>query len=258
MTGILGALLVLACLIGVYALLLGGIGGRRGRPPAGVLTRLRDPSKAPIAVAAMSGFALGTMSALTDSHADSSSGVMIGLLLAITLAIPGIGHLTLAACGLVGTIVAFWQLGIFLVGDGDATSAAYRGALVGLLFACFALAIVLFDRSRALRGEVGLAFFGLVDVMTFLAQPGNRSTLSLDGVSHLAFLALVGAISFGLGWAASEYVLGVVALAVATVSFAESSVVGDARQAWIGLVAAGTAFGLTLVGRSLVARVLGR
>lgn len=255
MSAILGPLLVLGFLIGIYALIFSGGRGRVGRPPSGVLTRLRSPTDAPLGVAALSGLALGGMVTVTDPHADGQSGLAIGVVLAVTLAMPAIQHLTLAACGLVGVIVAVWEALRFTSGEGsDGLVTAYRVALMALILACFGASVVIFGRGSALRGERGLALFGLVEVITFLAHPGNRDSLSLDGVGHATFLVVACGVACVLGWAASEYVLGIVALAVATATMLTNATVGDANAAWVGLVAAASAVVLTVAARALFDR----
>ena len=256
MADILGPILVLAFLIGLYAFIFSGGKGRVGRPPKGVLTRLRDPTGSPLGVAAMCGLALGSMLTLWDSSANGQSGIAIGLILALALSIPAIEHLALLACGFViANILALINATLFVAGDGvDGLAAGYRLALMALLLACFVGASILFGRMSALRGERGLA-----------SRPGRDRHVPCPTRQPCDFRARrdrargipLGrcAVALALGWAASEYVLGIVALAVATLTLLEDSVAGNADSAWVGLVAAVSAVAFTALGRVLLRRV---
>ena len=242
MSGIVNGLIVLFALIGTYAFMFRGLPGRNGRPPSGVATRLPDPTDAHWAVAGMGAYALGSTVTVTDPNANSTSGLAIGLLAALVFLVPGVKGLATPIFGVLGLLVGALQMVLF-VSSGDELTAVYRVTLMLLITVCFGASAVLFGRTRALSGTRGLALLGLVEIVSFLAFPANRSTLSLDGVSHTTYLFMACGLAVTLGWAASEYVLGVVTLAVLTTSYLANAVIGDADQAWVGFVAAVAAWG---------------
>lgn len=260
LSGILGPILVLGLLMGLYAFMFGGLAGRtsaRGR----ALTGLADPSQSRLGVAALGGFALGNLAVRIDGAADSVVGFTLGFVLGITLAIPVARQFAIAACFVLGTVLALWTMIEFIAGDeaGD-LAVIYRIALMALLFACYVLSALLFGRTSAVRGESGLALFGLVELVTFLAQSGGVTPLGLDRLGHLVFLGIVCGVAFLVGWAATQdgasgFVLGVMALALGTLAFLTDAVVGNAQIAWVGLVAALTAAAFTFLSGAVTRRV---
>ena len=230
----MSALLVLGCLIWVIKFILFGAAGRVGRPPSGVLTRYVSPADAPVAAATMGGYALGTAIVLTDTRADSQTGILIGAVVAVFMAFRAVERLTVPALGVVGMVCAVIQTVDFIRGgDYDALKTTYRLALTLLVFTCFVFGTVIFNRASALRGERGLALLGVVDVVSFLARPTAADLFSLGSVSHGLFLVGAGTAAFAVGWAASEAVLGLVGIAVVGLSVAL-----NAPNGWLGVVAA--------------------
>ncbi|WP_244929971.1 hypothetical protein [Nocardioides sp. W7] len=259
MSEILTAVLVLVALAGVYALLLGRMPGRVGRPPRGFLTRQGDPSGTPLGTAALAGLAIGGALVLLNPAADTGTGALVGLVVGLLVSRPAFLPVVLPLFGWTGVVLALVGLVRFVVGTdpaGDDLRVTYRAALAGLLLAAFALGLLVHG-LRAAVGRRGLALLAVVDLVTMLAHPGNRDTLALDPVGHLTYLAVAGGFAFLVGLLASEFVLGALALALATVTLAADAVAGDARSAWVGLVAAGVAVAVLLtVGRLLGGRLL--
>lgn len=242
MSETLALVVVAAVLAGILAFMFSGGRGRRGRPPRGVMTRLSDPGGARWAVAAMGGLALGSAYGQFIPGADAGAGAAIGILLGVVLLIPGISAITEVAVGVVAGVLAMVNLVVFLVAE-DASltiGLAYRIALVLVLTASFSVGVLLSGHMMAV-GRIGLGVFGVVETLTFLADPAQRSSLGADGVGTTIYLLVSAVLAFGVGWAASEYVIGVIAIALAIVSFMRDAVVGDPTAAWVGGVAAITA-----------------
>ncbi len=247
MRELLSLLLVLGCLILIIRFILGGGRGRVGRPPAGVLTRYVSPTDSVVPAAALGGYAMGTAIVITDPHADEQTGILIGLLIAVFVAFPAAQRFTIPALGVVGAVCALIQMGnIMWGGEYDALKTAYRAALVLLVFTSFVAGTVIFDRASALKGERGLALLGVVDVVGFLVRPTGADLFDIDQVGHAAFLLCAGGIAFALGWAASEAVLGLVGIAVVGLT-----VLLNAPDGWLGVVAALSAAAFTAVGRGI-------
>lgn len=246
MRDLLSGLLILGCLIWITRFLLGYGRGRVGRPPKGICTRLRDPGEAPVAAAVLGGYALGTAAVLVDPHADSSTAIVIGGIVAVLMAFRGIEPLVKVALGIVACICALIRMGYVVLGDAyDELAVIYRLALVGLVFFCFLLAVMVFDRASALKGERGLALLGIVDIVDFIARPAGVDMFNLAPVGHAAFLVVAAAAAFGLGWAVSEATLGIVGIAVLGLS-----VIFDGPLGWLGVLAALSAAGFTVIARA--------
>lgn len=264
MTNIVGTLVLLAALMGVFAILFRGVLPKhRGRGVGGILTRLTSPSDAPIAAAALCAMTLAAALSRADRLADSSSAIAIGVILGVMVAVPGCQHLTIAACGVVGFALALVDAGryVFGVSEFGYLALAFRVSLMLLVLACFWLAVVLFDRRSALRGERGLALFGLVEIATFLAAPTGRDIFGFGHVSATAYVVAGCVLAFVVGFAVSEYLLGLIAIALAVTVWFGNAVFGDAgngdpRAAWLGLVAAVVA-GVIVLATSAVFRRLG-
>lgn len=246
MDDIFGALILMCAFIGLYAFMFRGTTGRVGRPPRGFLTRGKSPTDAPLGLAAMGAYALGSAAGLTNEEAGGSTGLLIGLLVALVVVVPGVRQLSGPVFDVLGVTLALWAMISFALGDGDDLGTFYRVSLMALILACFVGAIFLFGRLSAFRGGRGLALLGLVDIVTFLASPSTQDSLSLSAVDHLTFLVVAGGIAFALGFLASEYVLGVVAFAVVSVSLLNEAVVGNANSAWVALVATLSAVGFVI------------
>lgn len=246
MTGAVGTLMLLAALMGVFAILFRGVLPKhRGRGAGGILTRLTSPSDAPIAAAALCALTLAAGMSRVDRLADSTSAIAVGVLLGALVAIPACQHLTIAACGVVGFVIALIDAGRFILGASEFgyLTPVFRVSLMLLVLACFWLAVVIFDRHSALRGERGLALFGLVEIATFLAAPTGRDIIGFGHVSATAYVIAACVLAFIVGFAVSEYLLGLIALALVVTVWFGNAVFGDIdngdpRAAWLGFVAA--------------------
>jgi hypothetical protein len=225
-TGILTGLLVIALLLWILRFIVGGGKGRVGRPPTGFLTRFKDPRSAPLPAAALGGYALASALVILDpTTTDVTSGIMVGVVVAVALAVRAIERYSVLALGFVGLFCGVVVAHDFVFHHrhhNDPQTSTYRAALMLLIFACFVAATVLFDRAAALHGERGLALLGIVDVVTFLASPRGFDTLSMSPVNHGLFVLGACAAAFLLGAAVSEATLGLVAMAVLVVDLAFS------------------------------------
>lgn len=237
----------MGCLVWIIKFVFFGAKGRVGRPPSGVLTRYVSPADGPVPAATLGGYALGTAIVLTDSRANSQTGILIGAVVAVFLAFRAAERLTIPALGVVGLVCAVIQMVNFIHGgEYDTLKTVYRLALVLLVFTCFVLGTVIFNRSSAIHGERGLALLGLVDIVSFLARPTGSDLFSLGSVSHGLFLTCAATAAFAVGWAVSEAVLGLVGLVVVGLS-----IVLNAPNGWLGVVAAVAAAGFTTIARAV-------
>lgn len=241
MREIFGMLLLAVLLLGIYRLMLRGGVGNVGRPPRGVWTRLKDPSGAPAGLAAMTSIALASGLTHLDPQTTVTSGAVVGLIVAVAMMVGSRGSrlgVGAWAVELVGIVMAFWELGRFLVGDGQVLSVAYRISVCVALLGSFALGAVVLRRGSAVRGKRGMALFGLVEIVTFLASPSTQDEFRLDGLATAVFVLVVAALAFTLGCAVSEFTLGISALAVITVMWLQQVTVQDANAATVAVVAA--------------------
>ncbi|MEP9385590.1 hypothetical protein [Nocardioides sp. KR10-350] len=243
---LLAGILVLGCLAWIIKFMIFGGDGRVGRPPKGIGTRFASPADSPIPAAALGAYALGTAIVITDARADSQTGILIGAVVAVFMAFRAAERLTVTALGIVGFVCALIQMVHIVRGQAyDALESGYRLALVLLVFACFLLGTLVFNRASALRGERGLALLGLVDIVGFLTRPTGADMFNLDEISHLLFLFVASSVAFALGWAVSEATLGLVGIAVVGLA-----VMLGGPDGWLGVVAAVSAVGFTIVARA--------
>lgn len=259
MTGLLGPLLAVAFLFGIFAFMFRGTRGRVGRPPSGVMTRQRSPGDTRWVAAAMGGLAIG--SALgAYFHADTVTGVVVGGLLGVLLVIPMLEIFTRLALNAIAFVLSLVAAAVFIAGAGgfDALSSAYRILVIVSILAAFGVGVFVSGGYRAaLRGDRGLELFGIVEVATFLAAPSGRDAMSLGVLTNATYLPIAAGVAALIGWAASEYVLGVLALAIVLTVWFRESVFGDAYAGWAGIVTAVASVGTVLV-LSKVFRLSGR
>ena len=158
---------------------------------------------------------------------------------------------------MIALIVAIVSAILFVVGDrtaADDTSAVYRLLTVGLVLGAFALGVVLPDHRSAFAGDRGLALFGVIEVATFLAAPTGRDAMQLGALTNVAYLPIAAGVAMLIGWCASEFVLGILTVAVAVTVWFRESVFGDPHAGWAGLVTAGASVGTVV----LLSRFFGR
>jgi len=251
-TGIVGALLVLALLVGVFALMLRGGPGFVGRPPKGIWTRQRDPTEGAYFAAPMAAYAVAAFAASFANAFTSSTAIAIGFIFAVLATVPGIREVAVMFCGWVAVLLAFYAAGRFIAGAGefDELASLYRLGVMVVVLLAFCLGALLGDRDSAIAGSRGYALFGLVEIATFLAAPSGRDTVALGQLGNAAFLALIAVVGALVGWAVSPYMLGVIVIAVAVLSALQTH--QDPSTA-AGLWAAGTAAVALFLGRSLMA-----
>ncbi len=94
----------------------------------------------------------------------------------------------------------------------------------------FFLVAALFQRSRLLTKRGGLSLFALVEIATFLAAPGGQDVIGLTGKPDWMAIALALALAIVMGFAASEFILGLVAIAIAWISWSMDLVMGGASS----------------------------
>lgn len=251
-----------AALFGVYALILGkGLRGRVGRPPSGIGTRFTDPSGEGLAATALAAFAINTlMETGKDGGATlhGGTGAALGLLLALLLTMrvtQGLTSSALSVLGLVAAVVAGVQ---FVSGPEQANfGRIYRTALVLLTISCFTLAVLIFRRASALKGARGLALFGLVDIAVFVAGPGGAQMFELTPGRHTFYVLTASVFAFLLGWAVSEFTLGLTAIGVAvtTVGLSATGLTSTphAPDEFTGVVATVVVFLLVRTAAKLIA-----
>lgn len=246
----LSAILVIGCLLAIMKFMLGGRKGRIGRPPSGIGTRFLSPSDTPIAAAAMGGYSIGIVMSLVNAQADGNAGILIGAVVAVFASIRTTGGVTITALSVVGFFCALFQMARIIQGEEhDALESIYRLALVLMVFCCFVLATLIFNRGSAFKRDRGLALLGIVDIIGFLARPTGSDLFNLDAVSHLVFILSAGAVAFALGWAASEATLGLVGIAVVGLS-----VILGGPDGWLGVIAAVSAAGFTAAAGAVIRR----
>jgi hypothetical protein len=247
---LLQGVLVLGCLVGILVFVFKGGKGRVGRPPSGILTRPKPPGQEGLGLAVLAALAL---SGLTNGALGGpAGGAVVGLLVALGTAVAGLRTLTGVAANVLGVAAAAVGAYTFTVSDTfDPLTVVYRISLMSLLFAFFCLGVLVFNRASAVAGARGLALFGLIEIVTYLADPGGADVFVLDDVSHLAFVGIVCVAAFALGWAASEFVIGVTAIAVSLAALAYGTAVpGGPEQGWAGVLAmAGAAVAFLVVAR---------
>ncbi|MGN6302630.1 MAG: hypothetical protein ACTHN8_16230 [Angustibacter sp.] len=214
---------VLAGLLVVYALVLGGLRGRVGRPPAGIGTRFADPSGEGLAATLLTVLAIGSLTGAASGSTGALSvegAAALGLLLATLLTLGVTRGATTAALSVLGVVAAVVEGAQFVSGpDAGGLGRLYRISLVLLVIACFGAAALVFHRASAVRGARGLALFALIDIAVFLAGPGGAQLFSLSAGRHLVYLGAACACAFLLGWAVSELTLGLAAIGVAVTTF---------------------------------------
>lgn len=256
MTELIGPLVAFAFLCGVFAVMFRSTRGRVGAPPRGFATRRRSPDDARWVAAALGGLAIG--SALGAwLHADTVAGLVVGGVIGLSLSIPVLRSPARLVLNIVALVIAVVSAALFVVGDDmgtDSTSTLYRFLTVGLILGAFALGVVLPDHRSAFAGDRGLALFGVVEVATFLAAPGGRDAMHLGALTNVAYLPIAAGIAMLIGWLASEFVLGILSVAVAVTVWFRESVFGDPYAGWAGLVTAVAAVATVV----LLSRIVGR
>ncbi|MFI8774647.1 hypothetical protein ACIGKQ_21145 [Gordonia sp. NPDC062954] len=260
MSGLIGALVVFAFLAGIFMVMFRGVGGRVGRPPKGVLTRLRPADEIRWAAAALGGLAIGGFVARFVPDTDTVAGIVLGVVIGAMMAPPVIGRHVVAVVGIAVFVIALVEAYLFIAGDGhyDSLSIAYRVVVMTTILAAYTLGVVVFGRRSAISGPRGYALFALVDVTTFLAAPAGRDALALGVVNNFIYLLIACGAAFVVGWASSEYILSVLAMAVAITTWLQQSVYGNADQAWTGIVTGAAAAATVLLSSRLFGRVRSR
>ncbi|WP_313535452.1 hypothetical protein [Arsenicicoccus bolidensis] len=215
-------LLVLAGLLAVYALILGGparttlgggLRGRVGRPPRGISTQYADPTAEGPAAVLLGSLAVGSIAENVGHHVGLREGAAVGAVLAISLTIRPLRRwatILLSTAAIVATII---EAAAF-IGDSDEglLGQTYRSAVVLLSSSCFLLSVILFNRRSALAAGRALVLFGLIDITTFLAGPAGAHLYDLGTTRHLIYLCALCAVSAAMGWAASELTLSLAAV----------------------------------------------
>lgn len=248
MTELIGPVVALAFLLGIFAFMFRGTRGRVGRPPDGFMTRQRSPTETPWVAAAMGGLAIGTALG-AYLHADTSAAVVVGALVGLSLAIPVLRGVSSIVLNVIAFVLALMSAGLFIVGTAtvDPLWPVYRVVVIVTVLAAFALGVLIPGHQSALRGQRGLELFGIVEVATFLAAPSGRDAMYLSGVTNITYLLFAIGVAAVIGWIASEYILGVLAIAVAVTVWFRESVYGDATAGWAAIVTAAAAVGVVFL-----------
>lgn len=217
---VFGVLLVFAFLAFIFSVMFRGVGGRVGRPPKGVLTRLKDPQDSPVFAAALAAYALGKFVAEAGSSYDATASVIIGFLAAILVSVRSSRRFALAVCSVLAAVLAVVEAVAFVRGEGTFVEGEsfYRLGLMLVVLLSFVLGAFLGRRDSAIAGPRGVSLLALVEISTFLADPVGRGFLAIDQLGNGILMAVVAGIGVVLGWAVSEFVLGVVVVAIAVVA----------------------------------------
>jgi len=256
MSDLLSPVLVLAGLIGVFAIIFRGVvPKRRGPGIEGFLTRLTSPSDLPIALATLSSFAVAIALSRLKLLTDTKGAVAVGVLIGILVAVPLSQQLTVWVCGnVVSPGLAAWEAVLFIRADSefDAWTSRFRASLMLLVFATFVLGMMIFNRGKAIHGHRGLALFGLIEIITFAAAPSGREIFELAAVGAGTYIVVCCGLAFLVGARLSEFLLGLISMAVTVTVWFEASVYGDIEAgdplaAWLGFVAAVSAAIVVLV-----------
>ncbi len=217
MRDLLSALLVLGMLTGVIMLMLPG---RRsgGNPTGDFLARMGAPS------GYFGVFLIGALACaqLIANFKDVGAlGFETGLILGIVVA-PVIRYrptrTTLSIIGFIAGLMTAYRLVSSQslpppTGVDALDSGAFRLSLMLIVLTCFALGAGLGQmggRSSSvvqLGGEGGLAFFGLVDLATFVAAPVGAELLGLEPDRFYVYLAIAAIGSALVGLATGPLVL---------------------------------------------------
>lgn len=252
MADILGLLLLLGCVVGTFTVIFRGFGSRVGRPPSGILTRYRDPQGSRFFAAALAAYALAMFLAGIGPTFGASESVVVGFLMAILVSLRSLKGVTIAFCNLLAAFLAFHGAFIFIKGSGsfEGLAALYRLGLMMVVLLSFTLGAFVGKRDSAVAGTRGYALFGLVEISTFLADPTGRDSLALGRMGNVVFMLIVAGVGFALGWAVSEYMLGVVVIAIVVVTpFRASFDNGDQAALVAGATALAALFLATPVTR---------
>lgn len=189
------------------------------------------------------------------------TGAMVGIAFALFIR-RGWMRLLLDGVGLIAALLAMWNyVKAAAPGTTGMEAMPFRLALVGLVTACYTLgAGVGSMRIRSVRtfsfgkGR-GLAFFGLIEVFIFLAQPAGLDLLTLDPDSTLKFVVIASLIAFIFGMITGQFTLYVMAACVAllAVFLPMAGVLADPRAGNVPMYAVGGIVVYAIV-RALAAR----
>lgn len=247
---IFGVLLVFVFFAATFSVMFRGLGARVGRPPRGVLTRFKDPQGSPFFAAALAAYALAKFLAEVGSTFDATLSISIGILMAILVSVRGLQGVTIVGCNGLAVVLAVYEAFTFVKGDGAFVEleSLYRVGLMMVVLLSFVLGAFVGRRDSAIAGSRGFALLALVEVSIFLSAPAGRDFFTIDQLGNGVVMLVIAGIGFALGWAVSEYVLGVVVIAIAaTAPFSPSF--DEADQA--ALAAAATALVVLFLARPL-------
>jgi hypothetical protein len=228
---LLGPLLVLAAVVGVFAIMLGGLSRIRRRPAFDFRPEDGGALAAGILIALSGAALLGPLGA----GAGAVSGAMLGVLFAI-LRLLGKTVFEIA-CGVLAVLAtAALLLGFFSGGEGTGVDACTRsaGGTRGFAFAVMLLLAVAGGVLGTLKSGFTptspLAVFGAAEVIVFLAAPLG---VDLASTGWLGW-AVGGALAIMLGFAGAKYpswVIGFAALGVGVATIATAVGFGTVCEA---------------------------
>jgi len=205
--------LVLASLVGVYVLLLGGLRRRPGAPGRAPFGRYRA-----VGSDRVGGVVLTVLAVLLTSGVESpavAAGVALFLSIALVVGLRTAEPVVGLLMGGVGVVAATIAAARFVTDSGSGIpSQLFRVALVGIVLTAFVLTVVVFDRARGLAGHRGLALFGLVDIVVFIAGPGGADLMTLDVDRRMVIVVLAVVLAVVLGFGASAFLLTATAVMV--------------------------------------------
>jgi hypothetical protein len=249
-------LVVLAAMLVVMFLVLGGAPGRLGRPPAGLATRRSDPSGTPLALLMLGPLAVLTLVGDPESG-GTQLGAVLGILIGCSAPFAPARALVTTLLGVAGVLAAFVAALAFVRGEGSDLGVVGRAALMLLVIACFTLGALVGNRASALKGGRGLALFALVDVSTFVAGPVGADLFGLDPARFAVYFVVACVAGVALGWAASEVTLGLSAVAVAVAGLGLTGV-GSGGQLSAQMMAVVVCVVVGMLATFAVSRVTGR
>lgn len=225
----LSQILVLGGLLWVYGLILFGARRRKGGQAKGLFQRFTDPSDAPIASTALAVLAALELLPIRDFLSLAFFGAMSGVVLAVAFKLfKTPASIALSVLGLVAAVVKAYSFVTEPAASGLA--ALGRWGYMTAIILVFFLVAALFQRSRLLTKRGGLSLFAIVEIATFLAAPGGQDVIGLTGKPDWMAIALALALAIVMGFAASEFILGLVAIAIAWISWSMDLVMGGASS----------------------------
>jgi hypothetical protein len=244
MPDLMSALVTLVAMLGVFAIIVRG--ARPSRKGAngpvvlharsfGFLRRYRDDSL--WAAVIIGAIAVGELLPVAASPAAVGAG--LGLMAAVLtlVGMSTVRDLGLAVVGLAATLAVIVD---YFGSEGHAgpLGTAYRAALLGLLTVSYAGGAVLAGPRKLLSPRRVLIYFGLVEVISFLASPLGAQTLDLAPQGHALYLLVTAVTAFVLGWLQVDIV---VALMAAGTSIAGVLMPGTPQQEPLVLVVSAVA-----------------